>query len=160
MSDDIVTGCVKFLKSKSSVLSAVSTAVIDGQMVPLLFGYSLWGTPIENTQMTAAFITSDGGWAGPNLHNTLRFPRITLNIWADPIRDGNGNVADPHEVMLRINNTYEVIDNYLHRPEGETQMWGQIRTVASVRLTEPLTYRVPDGDGIVRLQATYAITQG
>lgn len=158
--DDIVTGCVKFLKAKGDVLAAVGETVIDGQLVPLIFGYSMWWQDFQNSSMTAAFITSDGGWAGPNLHNTLRFPRITLNIWCDPLRDAGGNIADPHEVMLRANRAYEIVDNHLHRPEGETQWWGQIRTVSCARLTEPTTYRVPDGDGIVRLSATYAVTQG
>lgn len=159
MNDDIVTGATKFLGAQLDVLAAVSIFMIDGRAVPGLFGYNNW-VPLEGTGKTCAIITHDGGWAGPNLHNTLRFPRLGLNVWADPIRDSTNNIVDPGEVMHRVNHAYEVIDAHLHRVAGESQMWGSVRTVASVRLTEPIIYRVPDGDGIVRLQANYAVTQG
>lgn len=155
--DDIVTGCIKFLQAKPDVIAALGTDRETG--APMLFGYNDWST-LEGSQSTCAIIANEGGWAGPNAHNTLRFPRLSLNIWADPQRDAGNNAILPGEVMRRVDAVFEVIDNHLHRPEGETQMWGSVRTVASVRLTEPVIYRVPDGDGLVRLLVNYAVTQG
>lgn len=154
--DDLVTGCIKFLSAKPDIIAALGTNS-DGS--PMLFGYNNWAE-MEGTQSTCAILSNEGGWASPNIHNTLRFPRLELNIWADPIRDPINNLKNPHEVMLRIEAVFELFDRYLHRVAGETQMWGQIRTVACVRLTDPISYRVPDGDGLVRLMANYAVTQG
>lgn len=156
---DIISGCTTYLRSQPDVLSVVSVFPIDGQLVPGLFGYSNW-VALEGTGKTCAILTNQGGWTGPNLHNTLRFPLIGLNIWADPIRDDGNNISDPGECMRRLDAAFEVFDKHLHRVAGETQMWGPIRTVACARMTEPMTYRVPDGDGIVRLQVSYAVTQG
>lgn len=158
-SQDIVAATVKWLLTKPAVTSAVSMFTIDGRQVPGLFQYRLW-TPIEGTSNTAAVITHEGGWATPNVHNTMRFPRILLNLWADPIRDAGNNVIDLPEVQRRIAWVFEQIDKHLHITGNASMMWGDVRVMTSVRLTEPSIYVVPDGDGLVRLQAYYAITQG
>lgn len=157
--DDIVSGAVTYLLGQSDCVAAVSAYIIGGQSVPGIFQYRPWAT-IEGTSTTCAVLTSDGGWAGANLHNTLRFPRLTLNLWCDPIRDSSRNVIDPGEVMRRAFNTYRVFDRYLHRTGGDDVMFGSLRTVSSTRLTEPSIIVIPDGDGLVRLQVTYAVTEG
>lgn len=158
LADDIVAGAVTFLGGHADVLAELGhDPGLPSQ--PWLFQYRLW-TMMEGTQSTAAVISHDGGWAGPNLHNTLRFPRLTLSIWADPIRDDGGSGTDPGEVQRRLYQVFTVIDAHLHRPQGETQMWGSIRTVSCARLTEPTVLAVGEGDGLVRLQTYYAVTQG
>lgn len=157
--DDIVSGAVKFLLAQADVVAAVGTFTISGQATPGIFGYSIVGT-IEGSSKTAAVLTNDGGWAGANLHNTLRFPRLTLNLWSDPIRDGGGNVVSVPEVMRRCFAVYKIFDRYLHRTGGSDVMFGTVRVITSTRLTEPTIIVVPDGDGLVRLQVTYAITEG
>lgn len=154
--DDIVAGALKYLQAQPAVLAVLGT---DGDGSPWLWGYRTWAT-VEGSQSTACIIASDGGWAAANQHNTLRFPRLLLNVWADPVRDGTLNGTQPGEVMLRANAAFEVLDRFLHRPQGGSQMWGSIRTVDCVRMTEPAINPVPDGDGVVRLQAYYAVTQG
>ncbi len=159
LNDDIVQAAVTWLLGFPDVLDSVGTFIIDGVSSPGLFQYNLW-TPIEGTGSTACVVDNDGGWTGPNNHNTLRFPRLLLNVWADPIRDGGSNSVDPGEVRRRATRTFEVLDSHLHRAYGGDQLWGEVRTVDCVRLTEPAIYAVPDGDGLVRLQAYYAVTQG
>lgn len=159
MADDIVSGLVTWLRAQPEVVAAVSTYVIGGQSTAGIFQYQPWAK-LEGTCSTCAVITNDGGWVAANPHNTLRFPRITLNIWADPLRDNVNNVVDPGEVMRRAFATYRVFDKYLHRTAGAEVMWGQLRVLASVRLVEPTIYVVPDGDGLVRCQVLYAITEG
>ncbi len=158
--DDIVAGAVTWLMSKPDVTSAVSMVEIDGKLVPALYQYRIWQTNIEGTGNTACVIDHDGGWAGPNTYNTLRFPRLVCNIWADPIRDDIQNTTDFGEVRRRANVVFQAVDRHLHRPGGPDLMWGGVRVISSVRLTEPNIYAVPDGDGLVRLQAYYAIVQG
>ncbi len=155
LTDDIVSGAVSYLMTKPDILAALGSDA-DG---PWLFQYDLWAM-VEKSQSTACVVGHDGGWATANPHNTLRFPRISVAIWADPKRDGGNNAILPGEVQRRANHVFEVIDKYLHRVAGPDQMWGNIRTVSCVRITEPNILRVPDGDGMLRLLTYYAVTQG
>lgn len=152
--DDIVQGAVKWLQNFPDV-----RAVLGGtDSSPWLFQHQLW-VVAEGTQSTAAVIIDAGGWGGPNPHNTMRFPRLSLEISADPIRDAGNNIIDPGEVNRRIKHAYRVIDAHLHRPQGGEQWWGQIRTIGCTRLIEPSVYPVPAGGGLLRLTATYAVTE-
>lgn len=157
--DDIVSGCVSYLLDQPDSVASVTNYQVGGQSVPGIFQYRPWVT-MEGTSGTSVVLTNDGGWTGPNSYNTLRFPRLTVNIWCDPIRDSARNVTDPGEVMRRAFATFKVIDKHLHRTGGPEVMWGQLRIIASVRLTEPTIYAVPDGDGLVRCQTIYAVTEG
>lgn len=156
--DDIVSGAVTYLRAQPEVVAAVDTFNINNSFSPGIFQYRLW-TVMEGSEKTSCVINTDGGWAGPNLHNTLRFPRLLLNIWADPLRDAQKNNIDPL-VQRRATNTFEAIDPFLHCMEGSDMRWGTLRVISCLRLTEPVVYPVPDGDGLVRLQCYYAVTQG
>lgn len=155
--DDIVSGAVTFLYGQPDVLAVLGSDP-DG---PWLFQYDLWAKALmEGSESTALVVSSDGGWAGPNLQNTLRFPRLQIDVYADPIRDQRSNMSDPGEVQRRAYQAFQVVDKHLHRVNSGTQMWGSVRTVSCNRLTEPVVYRVPDGDGLLRCQVYYAVVQG
>lgn len=155
--DDIVQGAVKWLTTFDDV-KAVLGAYDDD--TPYLYQNKLWSR-VEITQSTAAVIRQAGGWAGANITNTMRFPRLVLEIWADPLRDSMGNITEPGETYRRIRDAYNVLDKRLHRPQGGDQMWGSVRTISCVRLTEPdEPFPIPDGDGLLRLTAFYAVEQG
>lgn len=156
--EDIVTGATRYLRSKPEVIDAVDTFVIDGKLTPGVFSYRLW-TTMEGSQKTSIVLAHEGGWATPNLHNTLRFPRLVLNVWADPLRDAQNNNIDPR-VRGRANACYEIVDRFLHMTAGAERMFGTIRVVSCVRITEPVIADVQDGDGLIRLQVFYAVTQG
>lgn len=157
--DDIVSGAVTFLLAQPDVVSAVSTFAIGGQRAPGIFQYRTWAN-IEGSSGTCVVLSNEGGWAGANLHNTLRFPRLTCTVWADPIRDAGSNVTDPGEVMRRVFAVYRVVDKYLHRTGGDEVYFGQLRVISSIRLTEPIISAVSDGDGLVRCLTSYALTEG
>lgn len=158
--EDIVGATVKWLLTKSSVTSAVGMFTVSGKQVPGIFQYRLWAGQFEGASSSAIVITNEGGWATPNPHNTMRFPRVVLNVWCDPLRDDGHNATNLPEVQRRAMWVFEQADKYLHIPGGDTMIWGETRVISSVRLVEPVLYTVPDGDGIVRLQAYYAVTQG
>ncbi len=154
--DDLVQGAVKYLLTESSVLAVVGTTDMG---TPMLFQHQLYGT-VQSTSKTAAVVGYGGGWAGGNEHNTLRFPRLSLELWVDPLRDNDGNVKEPGEVYRRMNVAFAAFDKVLHRPQGGIQWWGTIRTLSSVRSGEPSVYPVPDGDGLLRAQTFYAVEMG
>lgn len=159
-SQDIVVAATEWLLDKPDTVAAVTTFNIEGRIFPGIFGYQMWltGGGIEGTSGTAVVIASEGGWTAANPHNTLRFPRLQLNVWVDPLRDGGRNTASPGEALARANGVYEVFDRHLHHVAGADMRWGQLRVVSCVRMTEPVVTVIPDG--IVRLQAYYAVTQG
>lgn len=155
--DDLVQGATKYLQGFDDVLAALGSYAAT--TTPWLFQHELW-VAMEGTQSTAAVLAPGGGWAGPNEHNTLRFERLSVEVWADPRRDSTGNIIEPGEVYRRIDAAYLALDSHLHRPQSGTQMWGTVRTVSCTRLVEPLTYAVPDGNGLLRLQVFYGVVQG
>lgn len=155
--DDLIQGAVKYLAGFSDVL-AVLGAFTDN--TPYLFQHELW-TDMEGSGSTAAVVRRAGSWSGGNPHNRLRFPRIAVDLWADPHRDANHNITQPGEVYRRLETVYFAVDDHLHRPTGDTQMWGDVRTIGCLRLgepTEPLA--VGDGDGLLRQTVYYAVSQG
>jgi hypothetical protein len=153
--DDLIQGAVKYLLAFPDVTTALTTYP-DG--TPWLFQHTLWAE-LEGSGGTAAVISRAGGWAAPNTYNTARFPRIALDIWADPIRDAANHVTDPGEVQRRADAAYQILDAHLHNAAAGDRMWGTVRTITCVRLAEPNVYTVPDGDGLLRLETFYGITQ-
>ncbi len=153
--DDLVQGCVKWLLDQPAVHTVLGT--FPGTAIPFLFQNQRYER-IEGTSSTAAVIARAGGWAGANEYNTASFPRLSLEIWADPIRDA-GNITDPGEAYRRLHATFRVFDRLLHRPQGGTVMWGSVRTLTCTRQAEPAVYSVPDGDGMLRMQVFYGVTE-
>ncbi len=154
--DDLVQGAAKHPLAITDVVAVLGTT---DSGTPWLFQHYCYAT-VEGTSSTAAVLGYGGGWSGGNEHNTLNFPRLSLVLYADPLRDVNKNITEPGEVYRRIMNAFMVIDRHLHRPQGGVQMWGDIRTLSCVRTAEPNLYPVPSGEGVLRAQTFYAIEQG
>ncbi len=154
--DDIVQGATKRLLDIDDVVAVLGTT---DSGTPWLFQHFCYAT-VEGSSSTAAVLGYGGGWTGGNEHNTLKFPRLSLVLYADPLRDSNKNITEPGEVYRRIMAAYTVIDRYLHRPQGGVEMWGDIRTLSCVRSAEPNLYPVPSGEGVLRAQTFYAVEQG
>lgn len=159
VTDDIVAGAVIYLSAQPATLTAVDTFIIDGKQVLGIFQ----NTPLlvlEGTSGTCAVVSYNGGWAAPNPHNTLRFPRLSLQVLVDPERNSRNEPVKFGETRRRANAAYQALDGLLHRPQGESQWWGSIRTVTCTRLTEPVIGPLFEGDGLIELRAEYAVVQG
>lgn len=154
--DDIVQGAARYLLDRADVVGVLGTTAAG---TPLLFQHTLY-VQMEGTSTNAAVISYAGGWSGANIHNTARFPRLSLEIYCDPLRNSTKHVTEPGEVHRRIHVVFAALDRALHRPQGGEQRWGEVRTLSSTRLAEPNIYAVPDGDGLLRAQTFYAVEQG
>lgn len=155
--DDVVQGAAKVLLSHPEVVALLGVNP-DGS--PYLFQYRLGAPELEGSSQTAVVVSSDGGWTTPNVHNTLRFPRLVVQVFADPMRDATGNTKNFPEVQRRVDVVFATVDRVLHRPQSGIQMWGSVRTLSCARLSDPVTYSVPDGDQLLRSTFTYAVTVG
>lgn len=83
---------------------------------------------IEGTQRCAIVITEDGTWTTMNAHNTLRFPRVRVDIWADPTRNSDGSVRIK-DAKFKIEDVAKIVDKVMHlvnldEPGGELVRWG------------------------------------
>lgn len=118
---------------------------------------------VEGTSQCAIVLREDGGWASPNNHNTARFPRLTVEVYADPPRTPRLNPAMA-TAPDRAKAVFDVLDRVFHIPQGGQISWGdnqeRLRIVSSLRLTEPQISTVSDGDGLARLSTAYAVTLG
>ena len=157
LTDDLVAGAVKMLAAQPDVLAVLGA--YPATAVPYLFQHTLWDK-VEGTGSTAAVIARRGGWAPPNPHNTMRFPRLSLEVWCDPQRDTSGQVTDPGEAYRRIQAAYEVIDAHLHTTGPRGGNWGGVRVLGSSRLADPAAFPIADGDGLLWLQVFYGVVEG
>lgn len=154
---DLVTGASEYLAGFPDVLTVLGH--YPGKTKPYLFRHRPW-VKIENSQSTVCVLTNTTGWTTPNLHNTLRFPRLGVEIYVDPIRDPDNNSIDPDEATRRAHAAYKVLDRHLHRPQSGEQWWGSVRTIACERLAEPILLLGTSIEKPLILQVFYAVTEG
>jgi hypothetical protein len=152
--DDVVQGCVKFLKVQTDVQGVLGS--YDDNTPWVFQDFSL--VTVEQTSSVVAVVWYAGGWAGANPHNTMAFPRIGLDLYADPQRV-DANATRFAETRLRVVAAYKVIDRHLHMVDGQAY-WGTVRICGSTRLSEPAIDPVTDTDGVLRLQVFYGVEEG
>jgi hypothetical protein len=123
------------------------------------------GTLPEGSGLAAAVVAIEGPWTRPNDHNTARFPRLALHIYADCTRDVSGAIVRK-DAEARAWATWEPFNRELDRKDGFSEMWGVTSTDPGLRvwgsrlLSLPDVYDVQDWDGGKRLQVHYALNVG
>ena len=108
---------------------------------------------IEGTGMAAAVLSTAQGWATPNRHNTAEFPKLRLELY----QDSSPNSRDAED---RAHDLWQVFDRILHVPTGIAELWGDVRVIGSVRLTQPELFPVTDAESVALLVSDYAVTLG
>lgn len=71
-------------------------------------------------------------WTDPNGHNTLEFPAIEVDIWADPDRKPDGTILVDN-AKDKIKDIARVVDSHLHRVDpGQDgwMIWGTAEQIA------------------------------
>lgn len=118
------------------------------------------GVKIENTQRCMIVVNEFRPYTAPNDHNTMRFPQITIDIWADPTRNSNKSVKT-YDADTKIERIQKEIDAVMHTvdmgtPGGMPHIWGTAEQVAnktgsviagSTRIDGPDYSDVKDSDG-------------
>jgi hypothetical protein len=125
-----------------------------------------WGErgQVQGTGRSSIVISTPGSWASANAYNTLRFPRLQVEVYADIDRD---DVAGPfyRSAQKKGEDIWVILDALLHRPGDRNMLWGdvngRVRVVSSVRNSgEPDRSEVPDVDGVWRILCSYAVELG
>jgi hypothetical protein len=147
--DTVASGAVKYIQTLPDVLALVgsyspSDPEAANQGLPWVFSGDLFQT-IEGTS-SAALVCSDFGHfsVAPPL-TTPQFLRLAVAIWADPLRDGNGNVTESSgRTVARAREIFTTLNFHLHRTTGDPQLWGDVNTVGCQLLTGPNFMPVED----------------
>lgn len=155
------------------VTAARRHLVVDAGVIAVLGGSTAWPVwlfrwrsyvSVEGTGSVSAVLSQQGGWAAPNRHNTMSFPQLQVEIYADPTRTTarNPSAVDAHAAAL---DAHLALNALLHVPAGTTPseglVWGDetgsLRVLGSSLLGEPDLSEVPGGDGLVRSVARYGV---
>jgi hypothetical protein len=167
VADDVASGAYSYLSGLSDVLAVVGAFPADdpdNAGVPWIFVRNVYtrmedASIVKGSQAVSLVCCFMGSSSPPVNSSTVRFQRLEVDIWVDPLRDSMGNVTSPSETELRGNYVFSVIDSHLHRvaTDQNTVQWGDLITVASTRMSEPVWYPVPDGDGLIRGACFYDV---
>lgn len=127
---------------------------------------------IENTQKCAVVIFVQDAWAPANGHNTLSFPRLFVDVWADPTRASDNSVS-VQDAKDKIHSVYKAVDKYLHTLHRSTANGGAIRWGTAAEITDgsasiivsserldgyPALSPVADGNGAWMGRVAYGVT--
>jgi hypothetical protein len=134
---------------------------------------------LEGTQRVLVVLNEDGVHDQMNAHNTMQFPRLLVDVWADPSRLPDGSVQQD-DADDKIKNVTKLLDRHFHTvnldvPPGTNDLYGlpgyprvwgtatQIKSVSgsvvlgSRRLSGPDFSDVQDGNGARMARLVYAV---
>lgn len=114
---------------------------------------------MDGTQQAAIVLSEGRSWATPNAHNTMQFPTLQVRVYVDPVRDSAGNAltADLKPRFVPIHNE---VTRLLHRPQGDVEMWGDVRTLGCQQLTSWSYMKFADTDGTAFSTAMFGLVLG
>lgn len=130
------------------------------------------GSKIEMTSKCLIVITQGEPWTGANDHNTMWFPTLYVDIWADPTRNDNKSVQ-VFDAKNKIEAIARQVDKSLHlvdpaNAQGMPQIWGTadeitqktgVVVVDSKRSSGSIVYSpIRDTDGAWMGRVTYNIS--
>lgn len=114
---------------------------------------------VEGSQKGMIVIVQDGAYTAPNDHNTMRFPRIYVDVWVDPTRNADKSVKRD-DADERIERIHQLISEHFHTVSmnlgGMPLVWGSEADIAagkgvyvggSIRQDEPSYADIANGDG-------------
>jgi hypothetical protein len=168
--DDVGTGAVKLLTACDDVtellgLFSLTDPVAPNGGRPWIFAdtISLAGAPgvltrVEGTQQAALVLSDFGGWEAPAMLASARFRRLRVDVWVDPVRDGNNNVAETSALTTnRGLAVFAAAHSHLQRRDSDVQVWGDLVTFGCQLLADITFSPVPDGDWLQRGTAYYGV---
>lgn len=133
----ILSGARKMLLSEDTVNGFVAGKVWKQRLEEKL----------EGTSGVAIVLTLNGGWVTPDTVQTVRFPLLRVDSYADPTREPSGEIARL-DAEDKAGALQEVCDRVMHAQRGK--VWGGpngLLVVACVRNREPVLYTHDDGHG-------------
>jgi hypothetical protein len=160
--DDIASGAVTYLSQSEQVLSLVgfipaSDPNPDNIGVPFIFRETPLYT-LTGTQSSMIVCSNAGSWGAPVPYATSRFPRLSVEIYTDPLRDSSLNWTEMSaDTVRRTEELFSVVHGYLQRRDAAPVFFGDLLTVQCSLLAEGQTSMWSDTDGTQHKQVFYAV---
>lgn len=163
----------------STIVKAVQQAIQDADNIQALVAEGVIGKDsgwvngwifdsalsvrMESTQKCAIVVSYGGGWLPPLEDGLTRFPRVVVDIWADPLRDASTGSVLEDDAADKAFRVYHEVRKVLHRidrsgPGGSSIYFGDLRISSSVAADEPELHKVTDGNGAKMLRCVFNIT--
>lgn len=113
----------------------------------------------EGSGRVVIVVSALSEWSGMNAHNTAKFPRLQVLVYADATRDDLGAV--PHnDARQKAAHVVSRMDKIFHLPQNqeEDQRWGELRIHSSLRQGTISVRDVPKTQSqTVRAEITYQL---
>lgn len=119
---------------------------------------------VQGSSSCAIVLSGFGPWSSTSAFSTMQYPRLRVDFWADPLRDGGGNITESAVYTEQRGLALaETVHHHLQRTDADVQMWGDIATLACQALTFPpqftaITPAPGGGDWLQRGTAYYGLT--
>ena len=163
--DDVASGAVRYLTQFADVTAMLgSFSLSDPQTAnagrPWLFADNNQGVlaTMEGSSAAAVVCGDFGGWDVPPMLGTLRFRRLRVDVWVDPLRDANRSVTETSSLTTnRGLAVFAATQFRLQRTDNDAIFWGDLCTVGCQLLTDIQFTPVPDGDWLQRGTAYYGV---
>lgn len=127
------------------------------------------GAMVEGSGLAAAVLSIEGGWTRPNAHNTANFPRLIVEIYADPSRGANREITR-RDAESRARRAFVAFATELHWTDGHSEVWGTdpaasppdagLRVWGCQSLVVPDVFPVEEWEGAVRLRGEFGLNTG
>ncbi len=93
------------------------------------------GSKIENTSKCLIVLWEGDPWTAPNPHNTMTFPTLVVDIWADPTRNADKSIKK-FDAKNKIEDIHKLVRAHFHTvdmatPQGTPFIWGTASEIAS-----------------------------
>ena len=156
---ELMEAAAVYLTSKEEVRNTVGKDSVFTQGWIFQEKLYLGSKTLEGSSKVAVVLNVVGGWDSPNQHNNMSFPRLRVDIWADPDRNVSRSVVQDNAQEKGMA-TYRAVNKFLHRPQGVESPWGTLRVLKSHRLGEIEFSPVSDGDGVKMGRVHYGVILG
>jgi hypothetical protein len=119
---------------------------------------------VQGSQACAVVLTGFGSWGAALPGAGAQFPRLRVDIWADPLRDAAGNITESSVYTanrgLRV---AQAIQHVLQRKDPDVMQWGDMTVAGCHALTFPPQFSQispagSGGDWLQRGTAYYGVT--
>jgi hypothetical protein len=163
--NDVASGAVAYLSGFSDVTSLLGSYSgsdpnpgFAGR--PWLFSDSNQGVlqVMEGSSAAALVLGDYGGWDVPPPLGTIRFRRLRLDVWVDPLRDASANVTETSSITdNRGLAVFAAVQFRLQRTDPDAVFWVDLCTIGCQLLTDIQFTPVPDGDWLRRGTAYFGV---
>jgi len=163
--DDVGSGGVRYLSQFGDVTSLIGSFPVNDPIAgnagkPWLFNDVNQGVlrVMEGTAASALSLGDAGGWDVPPALGTIRFRRLRVDVWTDPLRDSLSNVTETSAATFnRMQQVFAAVIFRLQRTDPDAVFWGDLCTVGCQLLVDLLEQPVADGDWLLRGTAYFGV---